>query len=232
MTDRLPRTAPASPRRRLAEALVRRAATVMPREQHTWADAMRNEIAYVADDRDAFRWAIGCLRAAHVARLRALYLLDVAFVRFGGALLAAFLAFSGMFATALTLAYRLQALGTAEQLGGLTVGDDYRRLVPLMEGIPWWAHALAVAGGACYLVAIVYLLRRRTAAYVALLLGVGLSVGGEWLVQPIIAEIGVAAVPNPSFLAAWLLPIVCPLLLAFAAWSGSRARAATTAEKR
>jgi hypothetical protein len=211
-------------RRRFAAALVRHAARMMPREQQRWADAMQNEIAYVPNDGDACRWALGCVCAAFVARLRALYLLDVALVRYGGVLLATFLAFDALFATALTLAYRLGAFGTAEGLAGMTAGDDYQRLIPLMEGIPAWVHVIAIAGGACYLVAVACLLRRHRAAQIALLLGVGIHVVGDALVRPIIAAIGVAAVPDPSFLAAVLLPIVSPLLLSLAARSGSRAR--------
>jgi ABC-type transporter Mla maintaining outer membrane lipid asymmetry permease subunit MlaE len=213
-------------RRRFAGALVRYAARVMPREQQHWADAMQNEMAYMTDDGEACRWAIGCVRAAHAVRLRALYLLDVAVVRYLGALLAAFLAFDSLFATALTLAYRLGAFGAAEQLGGMTAGDDYRRLIPLMEGIPVWAHVIAVAGGACYLAAVGCLLRRRRSAQIALLLAVGIHVVGNTLVQPIIAAIGIAAVPDPSFFAAVLLPAALPLLLALAAGSGSRTQGA------
>jgi hypothetical protein len=196
----------------------------MPPASRRWADAMQNEVAYVRGDGDACRWAIGCACAAYVARLRALHLLDVALIRYGGALLAAFLAFDALFATALTLAYRLGAFGTAEHLGSLTVGDDYQRLIPLMEGIPAWAHAVAVAGGACYLLAVGCLVRRHRAAQSALVLGVGIHIVGDALVRPIVAEIGVAAVPDPSFLAAVLLPIASPLLLALAAGTGSRAR--------
>jgi hypothetical protein len=64
-------------RRRLSGALIRHAASVMPSSLRHWADAMRNELAHMADDREALRWAIGCLAAAHVARIRGLWLLDV-----------------------------------------------------------------------------------------------------------------------------------------------------------
>jgi len=212
-------------RRRLAGALVRHAARVMPREEQRWADAMQNEMAYVADDGEACRWAIGCVRAAHAARLRALYLLDVAVVRYGSALLAAFLAFDALFATALTLAYRLGAFGAADRLGGMTAGDDYRRLVPLMEGIPVWAHVIAVVGGACYLAAVGCLLQRRRGAQIALVLGVVINLVGNALVRPIIAAIGIAAVPDPSYFAV-LLPVALPALLALAAGSGSRTQGA------
>jgi hypothetical protein len=104
----------------------------------------------------------------------------------------------------------------------MTPGDDYQRLVPLMEAIPAWLHALSVAGGTCYLLAILFLLGRRRAAHFALLAGVSLGLAATILGRPIIAEVGVRAVPNPSFLSAVLLPIVLPLLVALAALSGSR----------
>jgi len=215
-------THPDTPRRRISEALIRHAASVMPSALQHWADAMRNELAYMTDDREALRWAIGCLGAAHVARLRGLYLLDVPAVRAVGVVLAAFRAFDTMLPTLLTIAYRLGASGTTERLGRMTPGDDYHRLVPLMEAIPSWVHALSIAGGACYLIAIVCLLGRRRAAHVALLLGVSVEFALKVLGRLIVADVGVAAVPHPSFLAAVLLPVVLPLLLAFAAWSGSR----------
>jgi hypothetical protein len=205
----------------LAEALMKHAARVMPRELAPWAEAMRNELEHV-DDSDALAWAVGCLHAAHVARIRSIRLLDAAVVRFGGALLAVFLAFDALLPTALTLAYRLGALGAAERLGSATAGDDYRRLVPLIEAIPPSIHVLAVFGGACYLAALGYLLRRRRAAYVALVLGVGAYAVSRVLVQPIVASVGVAGAPGASALAVVVVPVVLPLLLALAAWSGSR----------
>jgi hypothetical protein len=208
--------------RRLAAMLARYAARVMPAERRHWADAMQNEMTYVADDRDAIRWAFGFLRVAHAARLGSLRLLDVAFVRLGGVLLAATLAFDALFAPTLTIAYRTGSLGIAERLGGATAGDDYTRLIPLLEGIPLWIHMLAVTGGLCYVAAIGLLLRRRRAAHIAILVGVGVHVGGSALVQPFIAAIGVAPVPDPSLFASLLLPVMMPLLLALAASSGSR----------
>lgn len=228
MTGHSARTRGAT-RRRFAEALVRHAVRLLPREQQRWADAMRNEIAYIVDDGDACRWALGCLRAAQVARLRALYLLDLAIVRYSAGVLAAFLAIDALFATALTLAYRLGAYGTAERLGGMTAGDDYERLVPLMEGIPYSAHLLAVAGGACYFAAVGYLLRRRRIAGIALLVGVSMHLATTAIVQPVIATTGVAAVPDPTWLASFVLPVLLPMLLALAALSGARARPETGA---
>jgi hypothetical protein len=211
-----------STRRRLADALVRGAGRVMPPGHQPWADAMRNEMAYTADDHEALRWAIGCLRAASLARIRGLYLLDVPAVRAAGALFATLRAFGAVFPTLLTLAYRQGSLGMTERLGRMTPGDDFHRLVPLMEAIPVWVHALAAAEGACYLAAVICLLARWRAAYVALLAGVSLEFVLTVFGRALETEVGVAAVPDPSFLAAVLLPFVLPLLLALAAWSGSR----------
>jgi len=194
----------------------------MPPAMRPWAAAMQNELAYVGNDREALRWAVGCLWAAHVARIRGLYLLDVAAVRAVGAFMATFRAFGAVFPTLLTIAYYRGAVGMTESLGSMTAGDDYRRLVPLMEAIPSWVHALATAEGACYLVGAVCLLVRRRAAYIALLFGVSLELVLTLFGRSLQAEVGVAAVPNPSFLAAVILPFALPLLLAFAAWSGSR----------
>jgi len=216
MTTRATRT------RRLADSLVRYAATVMPGVLGHWAQAMQNELPYVTDDREALRWAISCARSAHAARLRHLYLLDIPTVRAAGVMLAAFCAFEIMFATVMTVTYRLHAVGMTEVLGWITPGDDYRRFIPLMAAIPGWLHGLLVAAGACYLVAVFCLLGRRRGACVPLLLAVGLTLATRMLERPFIDAAGVVVAPNPPLLIAVLMPIVFPLLLAFAAWSGSR----------
>ena len=213
---------PPTPIRRLANNLVGCAALLMPGALRQWAQAMRNEMAYVASDREAVRWAIGCLGAAFATRMRGLCLLDVRAVRTAGVMLALFCAFDVTLPTAMTVAYRLGALGVTKDLGRTTPGDDYGRLVPLMEAIPAWLHVLLLAAGACYIAAVVCLLGRRRAAYGALLLGVGLGLATRLLSRPILAATGVTVAPDPSFVAAVLLPVVLPLLLAFAAWSGSR----------
>ena len=168
------------------------------------------------------RWAIGRLGAAIATRMRRLYLLDVLAVRAAGVMLALFCAADVTLPTAMTAAYRLGALGATQDLGRMTPADDYQRLVPLMEAIPAWLHVLLLAAGACYLVAVVCLLRRRRAAYPALLLGVTLGLATRLLARPIVDATGVTVVASPSFVAAALLPVGLPLLLAFAAWSGSR----------
>ena len=64
-------------RRRIADLLVRQACRAMPTERQIWADAMQNEIRHVTDDRQCLRWALGCLLASYIERLRALQIFDM-----------------------------------------------------------------------------------------------------------------------------------------------------------
>jgi hypothetical protein len=207
-------------RRRLADVLVRHAARVLPASLGHWGQAMQNEFAYVPDG-EALHWAAGCAAAAHATRLRRLHLLDSVIARSAGAVLMLFCAFDAAFPTMMTLAYRAGSRAVTSGLGRLTPGDDYQRLVPLMTAIPGWLHALAIAAAACHLLALVHLLRRRRSAHVPLLLGVALQLATRVLVQPFRTAAGVVVVENPSFLSSILLPIILPLTLACAAWSGS-----------
>jgi hypothetical protein len=52
--------------RRLAVTLARHAARVLPGA--TWAQAMRHELDYIADDKAALRWAFGCMLASYKFR--------------------------------------------------------------------------------------------------------------------------------------------------------------------
>jgi hypothetical protein len=54
--------------RRLAGTLTRHAARVLPSAPSSWAQAMRHELAYIADDKAALRWAFGCMLASYKAR--------------------------------------------------------------------------------------------------------------------------------------------------------------------
>ena len=138
--------------------------------------------------------------------------------RIGVSVLMLVLAAGDTFASALTAAYRLNALRLAEFLGRFTPGDDYRRLIPLMEGLPLWLHALWLLAAACYVLAISRLLSRASFAWVPVLIALALEVTAERNAKPLILAIGVAANPNPSTLAV-ALPILLPLLLAAAIWT-------------
>jgi len=58
--------------RRIAVRMAWHAAWVLPGARSDWAAAMRSELDYIAADRAALRWALGCVSASYAARLAAL----------------------------------------------------------------------------------------------------------------------------------------------------------------
>jgi hypothetical protein len=58
--------------RRMAAGMARHAAWVLPGARSDWAAAMYSELDYIAEDRAALRWALGCVSASYAARLAAL----------------------------------------------------------------------------------------------------------------------------------------------------------------
>ena len=55
--------------RRWAVRLAQHASSVLPGTRSPWAEAMRRELDYIADDAAALRWAIGCVFASYRTRL-------------------------------------------------------------------------------------------------------------------------------------------------------------------
>ena len=55
--------------RRVATALMSKAVRIMPADRASWAAAMQNEMSLIDRDRDALRWAIGCLLANTAKRI-------------------------------------------------------------------------------------------------------------------------------------------------------------------
>src|SRR5262249_43855076 len=55
--------------RRLAVKIAQHASWGLPGARSPWAEAMRRELDYIADDRAALRWALGCVLASYKARL-------------------------------------------------------------------------------------------------------------------------------------------------------------------
>lgn len=205
--------------RRIAFAVVRAAAQMLPASQQRWAMAMVNETAHLRADGEALRWALGCLYAAGAVRIRSLYLLDVALIRIAATVLATLRMVDVALPTALTLAYTTRE-SLASALGQLTPGDDYRRLVPLIEALPMWLHAMLAAAALCYALAGVSTLRRRSTAAGLWLLGVVLEQGASFAARPVLAQVGIVVVPHPSIAAALVLPVIMPLLFATVALSG------------
>ena len=66
--------------RRLAATLARHAAWMLPGPPSSWAQAMRHELDYIADDSTALRWALGCLLTSYKARTANDNMLSIVFI--------------------------------------------------------------------------------------------------------------------------------------------------------
>jgi hypothetical protein len=180
--------------RRLAQALMRHAARVMPARKMDWGAAMQNELEAIADDQVALRWAIGCVFAGYGERLNGM--LQTWYVRLGMAGLIALLACREFFAPLLILAYRMHYIGLAHFLGLRTAGDDYRRLIPVMDATPSWLPVLWVAAGLLFLIALWRMLRRLEGSVLLFFLAFGLDLAGAVTAKSIEARTGVVVTPN------------------------------------
>lgn len=208
--------------RRLAMTLMRWAQGALPASRQRWAEAMRKEMQQIGDDRQALRWAAGCMFAACAERFETLRIILLVPVGLFVAMVVAFKSFDDFLATAGTIAYRLNLLGAVEALGQATPGDDYVRLIPLMEAIPAWLHALWVSAGLLYLAALALFVLRRRTAYIPVILALSFELLAARLGRPLIDATGVVVNPNPSFIATAVIPYFLPLLLVLSLWWDSR----------
>jgi hypothetical protein len=220
-------------RRRLASVFIQWARQVMPPSGRSWAEAMQNELQHVPDEQQALAWAIGCLAAAYSERLRQWRIFDFLLVRLAVVPFIAFKVFDDLFATLMTAAYRLGAMGATEGFGQMTPGDDYARLIPLMEAIPAWLHGIWVAAAALYLLAaVLFIFRARTAyTFVLVILAVGLEQAAQLFGRPLIAATGVVVNPSPSLVATVVIPFVLPLMIALPIWLAGRGNQPPVARK-
>ena len=159
-------------------------------------------------------------------------IMDLLVVRLLVVALIAFKALDAFFATALTIAYRTNAGGVAERLGRLTPGDDYVRLIPLMDAVPLWLHGLWVLAGVLYLIAIACFVRRTRQAHVFVLAALSIEVIAKIVERPIIQATGVIVNPHPSAIATVVIPFVVPLLLALVLWQANRQTPSSTSASR
>lgn len=211
--------------RRLAFALLGHAALIMPSTRSPWAAAMKHEIHHIDRDFEALTWAAGCVAASYVERSRLMNLIQTWGVRSLLALLVFGRAVDLLFATALTLAYRLRYLDVARFLGGFTPGDDYRRFIPLMEATPLWLHGLWIAGSVLCLVTAWELLRNRRAAFLAFAAAWIAGAAGEFINCTMPEYRAVFSFSEPQFTRDYLIPIaraLVPVLVAAALWAHSR----------
>jgi hypothetical protein len=219
MSPRLPT------QRRWAQVVMGQATRIMRPSQSEWADAMGHELSHIENDREALTWAIGCLVASCVEKTRLMNLFHLAYVRWVIALLMGVQALDLLFATVLTLAYRLRYLDLANFLGGFTPGDSYRRFIPLMEATPWWVHALWVAGSALCVLAAWKLLRNRPAAFLLFAAAWSLGAIGDFISHSLPAYQEAFSFPTQQMTRDFLLPLartLLPVVAAVALWAHGR----------
>src|SRR4030081_101806 len=90
---------------RLSRLLIRAAMRVSPREREEWTQAMCREVEEIPSDREALRWALGCLQASCHERLKTMRPTSWWPVRWGMALWIALLAIDALFYAGITLTY-------------------------------------------------------------------------------------------------------------------------------
>jgi hypothetical protein len=206
-------------RRQIASALMRHAAWIMPTARAGWSAAMESELGHIEDDAVALRWALGCVIAGYREWVSDMILLRTWYARSALACLIVLLALREFFAPLLIFAYRMQYLGLAHFLGLRTEGDNYRRLIPIMDATPLWLVALWAAAGLLYLVALWQMLRRTGASYVPFFLGFGLEVTGMFVIRGLEASTGVIVGPIPLIRAAGYL---LTFSVGFVLWCATR----------
>jgi hypothetical protein len=206
-------------RRRIARALLRHAAQIMPPGDMHWGLAMQNELEVIDDDQEALRWAMGCVKAGYWERSNAM--LQTWYARAALACVIALLALREFFAPLLIFSYRMKYWELAHFLGLRTAGDDYRRLIPVMDATPSWLPVLWVAAGLLYLVAIWRMLRRADGGTALFFLAFGFDLVGIWAVHSIQMSTGVVITPNPIVRTAG---VVLTLLTGFLLWRMTRKR--------
>jgi hypothetical protein len=199
-------------RRRAAQLLMAHAARVVPPGKLNWGEAMLNELQAIDDDRVALRWAVGCVIAGYWERTNAM--LQTWYVRSAMACLIALLALREFFAPLLIFAYRSQNLELAHFLGLRTAGDDYRRLIPVMDATPVWLPLLWVAAGMFFLMALWRMLRRMDGAVALFFLAFVLDLVGAVTAKSIESSTGIVVTPNPMIRAAGeILMLACGFVL-------------------
>jgi hypothetical protein len=196
----------------------------MPAWREVWGRAMQNELAHIVADSEAISWAFGCLVVALDERIRSMTILDSLPARLLMTGVIAIKVTDDLFATAITLAYKLGAIGVAQGLGKQTPGDDYARLIPLIQAVPWWLHGLWILASFLFLIAMIFVLVRRSSAVFLVLAATGVEIIAGRVGQPIIAATGVVVNPNPSVVAVVVIPYVVPLALAAVIWLAGRER--------
>jgi hypothetical protein len=144
---------PQGPSGWLTRKIIRIAMRLAPRARLEWAEAMTREADSIPGQRDALRWAFGCLHAICHERLKSMRLTNLWPVRWGMALWMALLAIETLGSAGTTLAYKLGLYPLSEHWN-----------VPLLNVTPFWEPMATLAIGVTFVLAMVLILRRSRAA--------------------------------------------------------------------
>jgi len=147
----------------LSAQLISVATHISPCERDEWAKAMSREVDEIPSEREALRWALGCVQVSCHERLKSMRLTIWWLVRWGMALWIALLAIDSLAYAGTTLTYKLQAWRAIPILGLLR--EHYHWNVPLLEVTPLWWPLLSLVAGVVFLLAIVLILRRSRVAF-------------------------------------------------------------------
>lgn len=211
--------------RRFASALMGHAASMLPPVRFDWGEAMKRELDHIDGDLEALTWAAGCVVASYVERSKVTDLINTWCARVLLTLLIASQVLSMLFATALTVAYRLRYVGVATFLGAFTPGDDYHRFIPLMDATPWWMHALWVSASVLFLASGWKLLRKSRAAFPLFAAAWVLGLVGNLISQSMSVYREAFSFPAPMFTRDYLIPAataLLPVLIAAGVWAHGR----------
>lgn len=162
-------SAPASLGKRLASKLVGHAAAVLPSPLSPWGTAMRHEIEHIRSDRDALKWALGCVSASYVRWVASLDVVQTTILR---GMMALFIA---SWAVHQAFAARFFYFKAAEWLGFEITGHDYHAFLSELDVFPPWSIALDGAAGLFYMAAAYCLLRKRASSPGVLAMGTVLN---------------------------------------------------------
>jgi hypothetical protein len=168
--------------RRLAQRVLQNSAVILPPQRSDWAAAMRTEVQYIDDDREALRWALGSVRAGCTERLQALRRHQFLTIHSLVVLWIVMFIVSSAFNISIALATRLRFQGTASAMGQLLEGFHYDRFVPLADAMPMGLFVLMGFVVVLFAASLNLSLRRRPAAFAAFCSAVILSLGA-WLFE-------------------------------------------------
>ena len=166
--------------RLLAQKLLRHAVALLPRNQSSWADAMRAEIQHIDDDREALSWALGSFRACLTERLRVLQPHISAHTL--GALWIVVFVISSAYNMSIALAARLGYQRTTSALGWWMRDFQYDRFAHFADSIPIGLFLLMGLAVLLFAAALKLNLRSRPAAFATFCCALGASLAA-WLYQ-------------------------------------------------